>query len=222
MKAVGLAVAALLTSATLAVAADAAVGEVAIVDGAHDWSGVYVGIQLGGASSDMGFYIQGAEVRSDHSGDGVIGGAQAGWNFQQGSWVYGVVADISAADINGGTSCPNPNFICSTSIDWLASARVRAGYSFDRVLVFASGGFGFGDVQATTIRPDGLSSYSDGPEVQTGWAAGFGVEFALSTKWSIAGEFLYYDLGDEEFVLGNPTSVDTKISTGRIALNLNF
>lgn len=187
-----------------------------------DWSGGYVGVHLGGASSDNGFYIQGAEVTSDHSGSGVIGGGQIGWNFQQGSWMFGAVADISASGVDGSTDCPNEAFTCATELDWLASARLRAGYAVGNLLVYGTGGLGFGRVDASAIRKDGTVVYNDDASTETGWAAGAGAEFAFAPNWSLSGEYLYVDLGGTDMEFGNPTHLDTELSTGRIGLNYHW
>ena len=52
--------------------------------------------------------------------------------------------------------------------------RGRAGYAFDRILIYGTGGAAFGNVQASCAALPFSSS------TQTGWTAGAGVEFAFT------------------------------------------
>ena len=60
-----------------------------------------------------------------------------------------------------------------TNNNWLATVRGRAGYAFDRVLVYGTAGAAFGDVRAN-FSNDPVSSTTE-----PGWTVGAGVEFAL-------------------------------------------
>ncbi len=64
------------------------------------------------------------------------------------------------------------------------------------------------------------------PPIQaTGWAAGGGAEFAIDANWSIKGEYLYTDLGEEDIFSFNEDGIsaglssDVKFHTIRIGLN---
>jgi outer membrane immunogenic protein len=103
---------------------------------AQEWSGFYLGANLGGiwGSSDAttnvdcsgspvtsyicaaGFIGNGLTVNRAGSGslsdDGIIGGGQAGYNAQSGNFVYGFELDLSALDLSAsrqgsGTYPPN-------------------------------------------------------------------------------------------------------------------
>src|SRR5690606_29442727 len=84
---------------------------------AHSWTGFYVGANIGWAWSGnitaaltpanaatqkfLDDAITEGWVPSKHEGkaDGVIGGVQAGYNWQSGSVVFGLEADVSLADL---------------------------------------------------------------------------------------------------------------------------
>jgi outer membrane immunogenic protein len=68
--------------------------------------------------------------------------------------------------------------------------RGRAGYAFDRFLVYGTAGAAFGDVRAN-FTDDPVSSAT-----KAGWTAGGGVEFALDRNWSAKAEYLFVDLGN--------------------------
>jgi outer membrane immunogenic protein len=68
--------------------------------------------------------------------------------------------------------------------------RGRAGYAFDRILVYGTGGAASGDVKAN-FSNDAVSTTTG-----IGWTAGAGVEVALAANWTAKGEYLFVDLPD--------------------------
>ena len=86
---------------------------------------------------------------------------------------------------------------CTTQSDWLATVRGRAGYAFDRFLVYGTGGAAFGDLQAAF----GALPFSN--STQTGWTAGAGVEFAFTPNLTAKVEYLYVDLGSQSCPAGS-------------------
>ena len=69
--------------------------------------------------------------------------------------------------------------------------RGRAGYAFDRILFYGTGGGAFGNVQAAA----GALPFSS--STQIGWTAGGGVEFAFTPNLTAKVEYLYVDLGSQ-------------------------
>jgi outer membrane immunogenic protein len=147
------------------------------------WTGFYVGGNLGWGWRDddnetvvltgpgIPTGIVGGTLNFDNGNDGnFLGGGQIGYNYQIGSFVVGVEADIQgiATDDNDAVFIPGPGFAGGTfvpgefedSADWFGTVRLRAGVAFDRFLVYATGGLAY-------------------TEDNTGWTAGGGVEWAL-------------------------------------------
>lgn len=208
-----------------AMAADPAVMDPIIdlpVASLYDWTGFYIGGHVGGGRSHVDWtYVAGGNT-ADHRGSGAFGGIQAGFNLQTGNWVFGVEGDVSGAGIDGGTSCPNPAFSCDSDISMLGSIRARAGYAFDRVLIYGTGGFGFGRVEiSTTSAALGTNGTT---RTETGWTVGGGVEYAFGNRWSLKGEYMYYDLGSSNYTVDNGLVVnaDTRLHTGKIGINYKF
>jgi len=190
--------------------------------GSPDWQGPYIGIHLGGGSSSVDWSYVTAPTTADHDGDGVFGGVQAGYNFRTGTLIWGVEADISAASINGGTPCPNPAFSCDSDISMLGSVRLRAGFTTGGMLIYGTGGLGFGRIDISTTS---AALGTNGTERNaTGWAAGGGVEFIVDRSWSIKAEYLYYDLGSDTYTVDNNLAVraDTTLHTGKIGFNYRY
>lgn len=89
---------------------------------ATDWSGFYVGGQLGYSDRDLGSY----------SGDGWrgSGGGQAGYNYQfNGSWVVGGEVDYKRNEIKMSGS---PTMQGSIAL------KARLGYAWDQKLVYGT------------------------------------------------------------------------------------
>jgi outer membrane immunogenic protein len=121
---------------------------------------------------------------------GAVAGGTAGFNWQIGHAVLGLEGDVDWSNLNGTTTsalCPAG---CTTNNDWLATARGRAGYAFDRFMPYVTGGAAFGDIKASTPGFAGVS------QTNTGWTAGGGVEFALTNNWTAKAEYLHVDLGN--------------------------
>ncbi|MGH1454820.1 MAG: outer membrane protein [Paracoccaceae bacterium] len=85
-----------------------------------DWTGGYIGGELGYGDASIG----GA------NGDGVVGGVIAGYDYDFGNWVVGAGIDYDFGDINMG----------GTSIDNIARLKLRAGYDTGPGLIYLTAG----------------------------------------------------------------------------------
>jgi outer membrane immunogenic protein len=162
---------------------------------------------------------------------GFIGGGQLGYNWQfPTNWVVGLEADIQGLSNNNGEdsvtlsedvpgngcdpSCTATGTITSSKkTEWLGTLRGRLGLlAAPSFLVYATGGLAYGKVKATTTITEQLT-YSDTPDpfgtsgsiskTRVGWTVGGGAEWMFAPKWSLKGEYLYYDLGDVSWSPGN-------------------
>src|SRR5262249_52267593 len=85
--------------------------------------------------------------------------------------------------------------------DFLGTGRLRLGLTSGNWLFYGSGGVAIGGVSSTV----GLRSTSPGgnifefsgsnSETLDGWAAGAGVNYALTRNWIAGVDYLHYDLG---------------------------
>jgi iron complex outermembrane recepter protein len=164
---------------------------------AINWTGVYLGINGGFTYGESDWTDNVTGTSSDNfSTLGFVFGGTAGANYQAGPWVFGVEADGDWADSSGfGTfTTTSTSSLCAggclTKDSWLATVRGRAGYAFDRFLVYGTGGAAFGNIQANFSNDPVTTS------TKAGWAAGAGVEYALGSGWSAKAEYLFVDLGN--------------------------
>ena len=73
------------------------------------WTGFYAGLNVGGAfgSSRNAFTVAGFGLPSFATSlDGVIGGGEAGYNWQTGPWVLGLEANFEGSGLSGGRNAP--------------------------------------------------------------------------------------------------------------------
>ncbi len=238
-----------------AYAADAIVEEIPAPVAVYDWSGLYLGINVGygGGSFDHPFYVNAdigdfsgrvADGSLDITASGFVGGAQVGYNFQSGAFVYGVEADIQASNVKGelsGNLSINPDLTpisasaeIGTELDYFGTIRGRVGYAAtDRFLIYGTGGFAYGRTESYVNASVNGSSVIDESvrNSRTGWTIGGGAEYAFTDNWSLKSEYLYTDLGTETLLnfsdllgdeIGGALESDVAFHTVRVGLNYKF
>jgi outer membrane immunogenic protein len=199
-----LAIAALATSVATARAADIVTPEV------YDWSGFYIGGNVGyafGGDDEVGLGPEGPGKVGDLQLEGVFGGGQVGVNWQRNRWLLGLEADIQIADINdseSGTKIDDPggdlaDFDSKDNIDWFSTIRGRAGFAMNRLLIYGTGGLAIGGinykVSLTEPDEDEHAHWNDN-YTELGWTAGAGAEWAFSEKLSAKVEYMYVNFGE--------------------------
>ncbi len=180
----------------------------------YDWSGIYAGASVG-ASFDAFDTLYGAPpVGTTFDSNGFTGGALAGVNFQNGQFVYGVEADINFK--LGDDTAVVAGVPLTAKSDWFSTLRGRAGYAFDRYMLYGTGGLAFGDVSLSTPG----ASVSD---TRVGWTLGAGLEAAITDNFTLRGEYLYTDLGSVDGSIGgNPFSTEFDSHTVRAGVTYKF
>lgn len=205
------------------------------------WTGFYAGVNAGwrfGDNKTDFAYSAGAPVGTllpttlKTSRDGFTGGAQAGYNYQVGQFVLGAEADINyvggkKTGTYAGTLGGTTSYVAAESNgEWLGTARARIGFAADRLLVFATGGLAFGEVKnsASIAYTGGSTAAWSGSKSDTkaGWAAGAGVEYAITNNLTTKVEYLYYDLGDQKTVLSGNTAAGTATAITKTSTNGNL
>jgi outer membrane immunogenic protein len=254
------AIAGLAASAGVGAASAADIGTVpygktpAYVVPAYDWSGGYAGLNAGfgwGKLSDTAglgapsLFTDNARLNMN----GVLGGAQIGYNLQMQNWMVGLEADLQGANqksshsftCRAGVCTPTINFgafvfrgpaVSATSsqkLDLFGTVRGRAGIALiPEVLLYATGGFAYGQVHTDTTLAGAVRQQNYNP----GWVVGAGVQGALGGGWSVRLEYLYLDLGKVSGVFnssivaaGGGTLVqgfDTRVTDNIVRLGLDY
>jgi outer membrane immunogenic protein len=181
---------------------------------AFNWTGAYVGGQVGygWSRTDTGTtrMYEDADGLDEstyspipafsYSGSGLIGGAEAGYNWQTGNVVLGIVGDVSGAKIRGSHTDDSALFSVDSTIDWLSTARINVGVPMGKVLLFGTGGLAVGGVTSELhdVYDSGSTIInSTASTTNVGWTLGAGVAAAVTPNWIVKAEYLYVDLGTE-------------------------
>jgi len=182
-----------------------------------NWTGFYIGVNAGYGFGKSDWEFPAASP----SPKGFLGGATIGYNFQTGSWVWGVEADGDYSAIKGSTSCFVGLDTCETKLTWLATGRGRIGYAgWNNWLPYLTAGVAGGNIKATE------SFFGSASKTKIGWTAGAGIEYALWTNWSVKAEYLYVDLGNFDCGVScgavATDNVSFKTNIARIGVNYRF
>lgn len=185
----------------------------------YQWSGCYVGANLGGGASGSNFstavdpgthlfdpdpaVVAGAGFGS-HGGDGLLAGGQVGCNFQSGLLVAGLEGDFDYFHSNpfffNNTQTLSDGVtpftvMQSVTTSYLATIRPRIGIAADRNLAYLTGGVAFTRVSYLETYSDGAAPPGAGIATATkslvGWVAGAGWEYAMTDHWIFRAEYLY-------------------------------
>lgn len=167
--------------------------------GSLDWTGFYVGLQLGGGWSQIQESAQNGALSANQSGSGVFGGAHAGYDWERGRFVLGLEGDFSGTSIDGHTVCPQPTLSCQHEINWVATVRPRAGVLVlgNRMLLYATGGVAFANIDYKETNVTTGQLYGTGySKTHTGWTCGAGAEYLVAPNISVRVQFLHDEFGE--------------------------
>ena len=191
------------------------------------WTGFYAGVNVGGVIDNRNqFSLAGVTpanqvpantyardpYASGHA-SGFTGGGQIGVNYQlHNNVVVGVEADASYTDLGATEDDALPagaGRVFHSRLDFLGTVRGRLGYTLNRLLVFGTGGFAYGQTDSSVALFNNGNTVTrfggSANQMQTGYAVGGGIEYALppisifaglgSHAATIKAEYLHYDLG---------------------------
>lgn len=212
-----------------------ALGAIVAPASAGSWTGVYIGGHVGGAWGDVDttnitngtlYWPLNPGNSATLSPDGVLGGAQLGYNFEASGWLFGVELSASGMDLDETAFLlPDDNYTVET--EWLAIAAARIGWIWNQTTVFyVKGGYAAADIQTSesdTVAPNVGTFTTD--ETHSGWTAGAGFEHMISPDVSVGVEYNYIDLGSEDHVAVPPpvvNEVEAQLHAVTARLNWHF
>jgi outer membrane immunogenic protein len=190
-----------------------------------EWTGPYVGLNLGGSwgRSRTTYYDPDPAFvpfsTSQHM-DGVLGGAQIGYNVQiNRTWLLGLEADFQGTGQRGSATFPPITEIfagvavttvtttgtLTQKMPWFGTVRGRLGVEpAEHWLLYVTGGLAYAQIRstaaisATVAAPGGTGTFATSSSVnndRAGYTAGFGAEWMFAKQWSAKVEYLYMDYG---------------------------
>jgi outer membrane immunogenic protein len=221
------------------------------------WTGFYVGLNAGGiissGSRNLTLFdpVAGDFLNTEFPGGigngktGFIGGGQAGYNWQTGAFVLGVVTDFDGTTLSRTSNFTSPaytvtgpflgdtlNVNAKASLDWLGTTRAKIGFVAtpdNRLMLYATGGVAYGGGSSNFSMFDSLNGVffgSSPSSTRVGWTAGAGVEYALTNNWTLGAEYLYADLGSNNFTTAGNAAAATffpgTYASGHISYNASI
>ena len=215
--------------------ADGRRGGPAYAPTAASWSGVYFGGHLGYGWGDtdikeelsLSYGGPPPSASQSHDTDGFLAGVHLGAMKQFGSFVIGTEFSLSGADINGsGSNCfgitdATYGYVgskCETTVNWLLTGLAKAGYAWDRWMVYGALGYAVAGVDHSITLSDGAlqASWSQ-QDVAHGVAFGAGFELALSKEFMFGVQYLRANLESQ----GEGLFLGGALSNGRRDIDLD-
>jgi outer membrane immunogenic protein len=183
----------------------------------YDWTGLYVGGNVGWGwdhsvstevppSTSLAF--PNGTVFNAFNGNGFLGGVQAGFNYQTPyHLVVGVEGDFDWTDIKGTettisnvTTGPFVGFASTNTLKLKDFALLtgRVGWAAANWLFYAKGGVALGQTSATgvgVLANGTLFETNSSSTDRSGWTIGAGVEWGFAPGWSAKIEYNHIDFG---------------------------
>jgi outer membrane immunogenic protein len=190
-----------------------------------EWTGWYVGLNLGGSfgrsrtsynDPDPAF----VPFTTSQNMDGVLGGAQIGYNVQfNRNLVAGLEADFQGTGQRGSATFPPITEVfgailtttltttgtLTQKMPWFGTVRGRLGVEpSSNLLLYVTGGLAYAQIRSTAainlvaMTPGGTFTAAASSSVnndRAGWTGGFGAEWMFAKQWSAKVEYLYMDFG---------------------------
>ncbi|BCM20511.1 outer membrane protein [Mesorhizobium sp. J8] len=222
----------LATAFVLGLVSAASAADVVVEPGAsaYNWSGVYVGGNIGWSRLKSDWH----DIDDDWTGgsfdagsDGVLLGGVIGYNHEfANNVVIGIEADLAYTSNSRSFDAPDSGRVDLTNkMNLFGTVRGRLGYAYDRFLPYVTGGLAVANFKHQwTETGDAPDSWPDFGGTDAGWTAGAGIEYALTDHWTAKAEYLYADFGDvtSRNQEGFRMRVDRSVNTVRFGVNYKF
>jgi len=221
-------------------------------DPISSWQGFYVGATVGASwlnsrqddsAVNIAGYYSSPGLNQTSNTIGFVGGLQAGYNFQDRNFVYGIEGDISWIGGAKATTSNNMPFAYygvgsygatkTSKVQALATLRARFGFDFDGTMPYLTAGVALGNIKNTYSLAYAGTDFFNASKTswQPGLVVGAGIEHKFTnSKWTMKGEVLWIGfkqtkLDVPSFVYFAPASTVTfnnDMVIGRLGLNYRF
>jgi outer membrane immunogenic protein len=204
-----------------------------------NWTGFYVGGNVGGewghykdpfavaGTTAFGVTVPAGTIPFASNNSSFTGGGQIGYRWQQpgSQWVVGAETDFNWVDLKTTQTVtagllPAGVFVTGDSLsaktNFQSSIRGNLGLTFDRWLWYVTAGVAFANTQASasfiqTIAGAITFPASSGSQTNTlvGGTIGTGLTYALDRNWDIGAEYRFTSYGGSDFGLGTVAAIGT-------------
>lgn len=156
----------------------------------YDWSGFYIGGQLGGAYASVDWNYNGTAISVEETTSSFAGGAHIGAQKQWGRTVLGIDVAYTWADLE--RSMPAP-LLASTTLTSSANDILlvtgKLGYTWDNLLASVRAGWASANVEYSTNVAGVVTTSSS--ERESGWTAALAIEYAVLPNVILGAEYDY-------------------------------
>jgi outer membrane immunogenic protein len=193
---------------------------------AYNWSGFYVGGNVGAAwQRSCWTFLTGPVDEGCHSGTDVVAGGQLGVNWQTGNWVFGLEASGNWANLKASSvSAGFPTFTNETRTNAIGLFTGRVGMAWSNALAYVKGGAALTNNEYTAFLTATPSPTSI-TDTRWGWTVGGGLEYGFAPNWSAAVEYNYIDTGaKDEGIAGTDVfdRITQRIHMATLRVNYRF
>jgi outer membrane immunogenic protein len=186
----------------------------------YNWTGFYIGGNIGGAfSGNNGF--SGPGVVSSSNNGAFMGGLQGGFDYQFApTWVIGLEAQYDwLSNSSNNTVFPGVGTFTMNQRA-LGSVTGRLGYTWGPTLLYAKGGYAYSDNSRSLTQGGVAVPFTTTGNNHDGYTVGAGLEYMFAQNWSAKIEYQYYDFGKTTFVgFGSSRNDEHTVKAG---LNYHF
>jgi len=176
------------------------------------WTGCYGGGNVGGGWGRDQLTNSTVDVAYNYSG--IIGGVQAGCDYQINNWVIGARGMFDWSNMTGSFLTPNQpanpvkNII---NLPRFGDAAVRLGVTAgSNTLLYGLGGLAWthddfiNHALATDFGFPPGTVFFVGDTARAGWIAGVGAEWMFAPHWSLFAEYDYLGFGTKTVTIDSP------------------
>jgi|SRR5579871_777921 len=186
----------------------------------YNWSGFYIGGNVGGAwanASETFTNDAGIVDNLSFNPSSVIGGGQVGAQAQFGSIVLGVEGTFSGTSLNqtDPSVFPGGGRTRSLDIQDIATVTGKLGFAMNNWMVYGKGGWADARINTSSANPNPGGSNSSLTQWYSGWTAGGGVDYMVFPNWILGGEFDYYNVTFNNTVTFVPSNTFGSISNSK-------
>ena len=201
-----------------------------------NWTGCYIGGNIGGAFGDGSASTTGGQVSGDNSG--FAGGGQIGCDYQfSGGFVIGAreLLDYTSNSASGTFSTAafgGLPAVANFSNQWFDTLTARLGYAVvPNVLLYFQGGAAWAHTSTNVgVTFAGIQYGGQTSNTPTGWTIGGGVEWMFAPHWSTFLEGNYMDFGSASgnvvtpggFCAGAGCPISVKATESNVLVGVNY
>jgi len=181
-----------------------------------DWSGPYAGVlaAMGTATQDYTYdFGEGTETWTGEDLEGNMYGVFAGYNIQNGGFVFGVEGAYSMGSIGRSYTPPQAAYEEGEELTSVIDLKARAGIAAGDALIYGFAGWSMGD-----FRMYEEPSYDETISVD-GMNYGVGVDLFVTDRVFVGAEYIMRDLSGES---GVDETVDLAVQAVQVRLGMNF